>query len=92
MNPHVVPIRTYLKVYVALAVLLVVTVWIAEFDLGYLNTPIAMLVALVKASLIVGVFMHVRYTNPLVRIFAAGGFLWLIILFALTFQDYLTRY
>jgi cytochrome c oxidase subunit 4 len=36
--------------------------------------------------------MHVRYGSPLLRVFAAGGFLWLVILFLLMLPDYLTRH
>jgi cytochrome c oxidase subunit 4 len=91
MKPQVVPISTYLLVFAALGVLLIATVAVAEVDLGYFNTPIAMLIALVKATLIVLYFMHVRNAPPLVRVFAAGGFLWLGIMFAFTFSDILTR-
>ena len=91
MNPQIVPVSTYLKVFAALVVLLVVTVAVAQVHLGVLNTPIAMLVALVKAALIVLYFMHVRNAPPLVRLFAAGGFLWLGIMFVFTFSDILTR-
>jgi cytochrome c oxidase subunit 4 len=92
MTPHIVPIATYLKVFAALFVLLIVTVLAAQVHMGVLNTPVAMIIAVAKAVLIVLVFMHVRYANPLVRIFAAAGFFWLIILFALTFSDVLTRW
>jgi len=92
MKPHIVPIRVYLQVFAALFALLVVTVLVAQVHLGFLNTPIAMLIALVKAVMIVLVFMHVRYAPPLVRLFAAGGFLWLAIMFVLTFSDVLTRH
>jgi cytochrome c oxidase subunit IV len=91
MQPHVVPIKTYLIVAAWLALLMVVTVSAAAFDLGIWNTPIAMAIALAKAALIVLFFMHVRYGTPLLRIFAAGGFLWLLILFGLTMSDVLTR-
>jgi hypothetical protein len=41
-----------------------------------------MLIACAKAFLIVMIFMHVRYEAPIVRLFAASGFLWLGILFS----------
>ena len=91
MHPHVVPKSTYFIVAACLFVLLVLTVLAAQFNLGPLNTPIAMAVALAKAALIVLFFMHVRYGEPLLRIFAAGGFLWLVIMFLLMLSDYLTR-
>jgi cytochrome c oxidase subunit 4 len=90
-EPHIVPRRVYFVIFAILAALLVVTVAAAEVHLGYLNTPVAMLIALAKAALIVMVFMHVRYASPLVQVFSAGGFVWLVILFVLTFSDILTR-
>jgi cytochrome c oxidase subunit 4 len=92
MTPHIVPVKKYLQVFAALFVLLVLTVAIAEVHLGFLNTPIAMLIAGAKAALIVLVFMNVRYSPPLVRVFAVGGFLWLMIMFIFVFSDLLTRY
>jgi cytochrome c oxidase subunit 4 len=91
MHPHVVPKAVYFIVAACLFMLLVVTVLAARVDLGMWNLPIAMLIALTKAALIVLYFMHVRYGSPLLRLFAAGGFLWLVILFALLLPDYLTR-
>jgi cytochrome c oxidase subunit 4 len=91
MHPHIVPKSVYFKVAACLAVLLVVTVLAAEFDLGYANTPIALAIAITKAALIVLFFMHVRYAPPLVRVFATSGLLWVAIMFALTLADVLTR-
>lgn len=44
-----------------------------------------------KAALILLFFMHIRYSTPLIWLVAGAGFLWLAILFGLTFADYLTR-
>ena len=43
-----------------------------------------------KTTLIVLFFMEVRYSVGLIRLMACVGF-WLVILFSLTFADYLTR-
>ena len=91
MQPPIVPVSTYLKVAACLGVLLIVTVAAAQFDLGPLNTPVALAIAFVKAGLIVVYFMNLRYGSPLLRVFAAGGFLWLAILMILTLSDVLTR-
>jgi cytochrome c oxidase subunit 4 len=91
MQPHIVPKTVYFAVAGCLAVLLALTVLAAELDLGVANTPIALAIAAAKAVLIVLFFMHVRYASPLVRMFAAGGFLWVAILFGLTLSDVLTR-
>jgi len=91
-QPHIVPKSIYFSVAAVLGLLLVLTVLAAKIDLGMWNTPLAMSIALVKASLIVLYFMHVRYQTPLARLFAAGGFAWLMIFFIFTFADYVTRY
>jgi cytochrome c oxidase subunit IV len=88
---HVVPIKTYLLVFTALMVLLALTVGVAQLDLGAANLAIAMLVAIVKATLIILYFMHARYGTRLVWVFAASSFVFLFIMLAITFGDYLSR-
>jgi cytochrome c oxidase subunit IV len=88
---HVVDKTVYYQVSFLLAILLLLTVTAAQFDLGHWNVPIALAIALAKAVLIVLFFMHIRYGSPLLRLFAVGGFLWLLILFALTAADVLSR-
>ncbi|GMV23934.1 MAG: cytochrome C oxidase subunit IV family protein [Vicinamibacterales bacterium] len=88
---HITPTRHYIAVFLALVVLTIVTVAIARVDLGALNTPVALLVATVKATLVILIFMGVRWNTPLTKVTAISGFLWLIILFGITLGDYLTR-
>jgi cytochrome c oxidase subunit 4 len=88
---HVVPKATYYKVAVWLAILLVATVAASRLDLGMWNVPLALAIATLKAALIVLIFMHVRYSSPLVRLFAAGGFLWLAIMLTFIAADVLRR-
>jgi cytochrome c oxidase subunit 4 len=78
-------------VFAALLVLLGVTVAVSRVELGPWNFFTAAAIATLKALLIVLIFMRVRYGTPLVRLFAGAGFFWLILLFALTLGDYLTR-
>ncbi len=84
---HVIPRKTYLLIYVALMILLVVT-WAASLvSLGRFNLTVAMLIAGVKTILIVMYFMHARYSSPLTRLFAFGGLLWFVLLISLTVLD-----
>ncbi|MFN3323125.1 MAG: cytochrome C oxidase subunit IV family protein [Bryobacteraceae bacterium] len=89
--PHITPRKTYYKVFAALLVLTVITIAIALVDLGPLNVYVALTIAFGKTMLVVLFFMHVIYSPNLVKVFVAGGLLWLIILIALTLNDYLTR-
>jgi len=94
MDPHAdfhVPMSTYYVVFAALMVLLVVTVGAAFVRLGPLNMPVAMLIATVKAALVILFFMHVKFASRLTKVFVAGSFLWLAILFVMTFGDYVSR-
>jgi cytochrome c oxidase subunit 4 len=84
-------VRTYLIIFAALMVLLVVTVAVAFVHLGPLNIFIAMGIASIKAVLVILYFMHVKYSSKLTMVFASAAFFWLIVLFGLTFGDYVTR-
>ncbi len=87
----IVPTKIYYRVALALLVLFILTVAVAYLDFGWLNIYIAVTIAVIKATLVVLYFMHVRYHTRLTWIFASAGFLWLLILFALTLSDYATR-
>ncbi len=88
---HVVPLPVYYWNFFALMVLLVLTLVAAMFDLGEFNTIIAMTIAVAKAVLVVLYFMHLRWSTPLVRVFAGAALFWLLILFVLTLDDYFSR-
>jgi len=87
----IVPIRTYVTIFVSLLVFTGITVFAAHQDFGALNTTVALLIAVTKASLVVLFFMGVRYNTPLTKVVVVSGFMWLLILFGLGLNDYLTR-
>ena len=88
---HVVPIRVYLVIFAALILGTAITTAVAYVDLGPLNVVVMLLIAFIKATLVVLFFMHVRFTSPLTQLAAASGFAWLVILIGLTLSDVLTR-
>jgi cytochrome c oxidase subunit 4 len=88
---HHVPMSTFNIIIILLMVLLVVTVAAAFVPLGELNMIVAMTIACIKALLVILFFMHVKYSSRLTKVFVAASFLWLAILFALTFPDYISR-
>jgi len=91
MSGHVAPKSMYYGVFGALMVGTALTVLVAFFDLGALNNVLMLGIAITKALLVVLFFMHVRWSTRLTWVVAASGFFWLLILFGLTMQDYLTR-
>jgi cytochrome c oxidase subunit 4 len=88
---HVAPISLYLVIFGALIVGTILTVVVAKFDLGPFNNIVMLTVACTKALLVVLYFMHVRWSSRLTWVIAASGFFWLLIMFTLTMQDYMTR-
>ena len=92
MSVHVVSRKIYFGIFGALMVLTALTVWVANFALpGPLNAIVALSIAVLKATLVVLYFMHVRYSSKLTWVFVCAGIIWLIILFAFTLSDFLTH-
>ena len=90
-SEHIVPRKVYVTVYVILMMCTLLTVQVAYFDLGVMNTVAAIGIACLKASLVILFFMHVRYSPKLTWLVVAGSLFWLGILLVVTFGDYLTR-
>jgi cytochrome c oxidase subunit 4 len=92
MSEHVVAVRVYVGVFIALLLLTGLTTGVAFIDLGSLNTVAALAIAVTKMILVILFFMHVKYSHGLTKIVILAGFFWLAILIALTLSDELTRY
>jgi cytochrome c oxidase subunit 4 len=91
MSTHVVPLKTYFTIFGALMAGTALTVFVAFQDLGPMNTVVALTIAAIKALLVVLFFMHVKYSSRLTWVFAAAGFLWLVLMIGLTMADFDTR-
>lgn len=92
MSEHIVPVRIYIMIFLALLLGTALTVAAAFFDFPWqLNTVVALTIATTKATLVVLYFMHVRYSSRLIWVIVAAALFWMGILFALTFSDYWSR-
>ncbi len=91
MKHEVVPVKTYVAVWLALCFFTVTTWQVALLDLGPLNIVAAMTIAIIKMLLVVTIFMHVRQADALTRLYVGAGFLWMAILLAFFLCDYLSR-
>jgi len=87
---HVVPIKTYAVICATLLVLTFLTYRIAYVDLGPLNVVVAIVIACVKATLVVLFFMHAAYAPRRTRMVILAGIFWMLILLGMTMADYLT--
>ena len=88
---HVASVQLYMVIFAALIVGTILTVVVAKFDFGFMNNIVMLAIACTKALLVVLYFMHVRWSSRLTWVVAASGFFWLLIMFALTMADYVSR-
>jgi cytochrome c oxidase subunit 4 len=85
--------KFYYTIWIALLCLTVITAAVSFIDLGPLNTVVALVIATIKALLVVLFFMHVKYTSEkLTKIVIASAIFWLFLLLALSMADYTTRF
>jgi cytochrome c oxidase subunit 4 len=90
-HDHVVPLTVYFAVFAILLVLTGVTTAVAFVDLGRMNVVVALTIAVVKGSLVLLYFMHLRYTARLTPLMVAIAFFWLAVMIVLTMADVVSR-
>ena len=88
---HVTSTKTFVNVLLALLFLTIITVAASRVDFGAANLLIAMLIASVKASLVIAIFMHVKWDTAINKIVFLSSFLFLSLLFVFTLADQATR-
>jgi cytochrome c oxidase subunit IV len=91
MTQHVHPVRMYVTIFTILLVFTFTTVVVAEIELGPWNVVVALAIAIIKATLVILYFMHVKDSSSLTKLIVVAGIFWMAILFGLTFNDYLSR-
>jgi cytochrome c oxidase subunit IV len=92
MSEHIVQPKIYLTIFLALLVGTSLTVIAAFYDFpGPLNAVVALTIAVIKATLVILYFMHVRYSGRLIWLVIGSALFWLAIMFAITFSDYSSR-
>jgi cytochrome c oxidase subunit 4 len=99
------PIKYYIGVFALLMVMTILTYIVALKDLealaanvpvlkhvsGVLNALVALTIAVIKATAVVLIFMHVRWSSRLTQVIAVAAVFWLLIMLSFTISDYLTR-
>lgn len=89
--PAVAPLRRYVLTWAALLILLLLTVGSAFIPMGSLNVVANLAIAVVKALLVLGVFMQLLEERASIRLAAATGFFFVLLFVTLSLADYLTR-
>ena len=90
-HTHVPKIGTLVSVWGALIILTFATTAASYLELGEWNIVLAMVIALTKVSLVAWIFMGVRYSTQLTRLFCVAGLIWLVIMMLVTSSDYFSR-
>ena len=91
MPAHVARIGTYIWIWLALIVLLLLTFGSAYLSLGIGNALLNLGIAVTKAALVAIFFMHLRRGRHILWLGAIAGIFFLFILLGLTLSDFMTR-
>ncbi len=87
VHAHISSIRLYVGIFLALIFFTVVTVGLSLIHLGPLNLAIAILIATVKAALVVTFFMHLKDDNRFNALIFVGSLLFAGVFLAYTLND-----
>jgi cytochrome c oxidase subunit 4 len=83
----VLPLKLYVNVGLALLVLTVITVVVAQIHLGAMNVVAAMVIAATKATLVVLFFMHLKYDSKLYMVAFVGAIVFLALFITFSMAD-----
>ena len=76
-----------LSVFFALVLLTIITVAQASFDIGSLDIVVVMVIATIKAALVMAFFMHMAYDKPFNVIVFLSSFAFVALFLIFTMSD-----
>jgi cytochrome c oxidase subunit 4 len=88
---HVIPYRTLFFVLIALVTLTLTSVAVTRIQLGTLTVAAALIIAVIKSSLVLTIFMHLRFENKLFTFMVTGVLILIGIVIFITLIDYIYR-
>jgi cytochrome c oxidase subunit 4 len=88
---HIIPYRTFLYVLLLLITLTLTSVTLTQIYLGTLTVVLALLIATIKSSFVLGIFMHLKFENKMFSIVVIAVMLLISAVIIITFLDYLYR-
>lgn len=90
-NHHIVPYRNYILILLLLLTFTIISVAVTQIELTRWTTAVALLIAGIKTSLVLAVFMHLKFDQRIFRVMVPLIILLLIVVIIITFLDYLFR-
>jgi cytochrome c oxidase subunit 4 len=88
---HITPYRTHAWVLITLLVLTFITITVTWIDLSAFTVAIALLIASVKAYIVLTYFMHLKFESSLFRVFVVMVLAIYVLVVLFTLSDYLMR-
>lgn len=92
---HIVSPKVYITIFLVLMACTVLTVEAAKVDLNAyfngLNIIVALVIATLKASLVVLFFMHGKYSPKRTKLVIICSLFWLATMLFMTMSDYISR-
>ena len=90
-NNHISSYSLNWKVLLILLVLTTISVLAIKLHIGAFTVAVALIIASVKAAIVLTYFMHLKYENLLLRLLVGGVFLLFAFVILITFIDYYFR-
>jgi cytochrome c oxidase subunit IV len=91
LKNHIVPYRTFLYVLGILIVLTLTSVTLTQISLGTFTVTIALLIAAIKSSFVLRIFMHLKFENTMLKVMVTAVVLIICLVILITLLDYLYR-
>ena len=88
---HHIGYGTYILVWMGLLAFTSITVTVAGINLGNFTLFIGLLIAAFKSGLVINIFMHIKFDEPIFKVFLGLSGFTLIVIFVLTFFDVIYR-
>ena len=84
---HLVGYRIYIYTWIGLMFLTGITIWVAGLHFGKFSTLVAILIASIKTSLVLYIFMHLKYEDRIFKIILLVTIVTLTLIIGMTFLD-----
>jgi len=87
VHVHISSAKFYVGIFLVLVMLTLLTVGVSYIHLGPLNLVVAVVIASIKASLVVMFFMHLKYDTKFNALIFVCSLMFIGVFFAYTFND-----
>ena len=88
---HITSYTSHAFVLIALLILTFITVFVSEINFGAFSVGVALIVASVKAAIVLTYFMHLKFETQFTRWMVICVFIVFALVVVITFIDYLFR-